>query len=163
MEISLEYTWKCGRLGQKQRDINWHSSKEMDMVEFLLSIRAWDECVWTGGWNGGPNGWAGVLGLIANGTINGTLDKYSYRPGRYSAFRSSLPVLYSKVRSLFFLPFHHLPSWGYIFRCSFNRRWINVHWFRCLSCSNPHSLRRLNDYCHTHWEISIHSSIGNYE
>ncbi|KAF8363884.1 hypothetical protein PRIPAC_90807 [Pristionchus pacificus] len=49
-----------------------------------------------GGWNGGPNGWAGVLGLIANGTINGTLDKYSYRPGRYSAFRSSLPVLYSK-------------------------------------------------------------------
>ncbi|GMT15054.1 hypothetical protein PFISCL1PPCAC_6351, partial [Pristionchus fissidentatus] len=49
-----------------------------------------------GGWTAGPNGWAGILGLIDNGTVNATLDKYSYRPGRYAAFRSSLPILYSK-------------------------------------------------------------------
>lgn len=74
-----------------------------------------------GGWNAGPNGWAGVLGLIANGTVNATLDKYSYRPGRYSAFRSSLPVLYSKVHTISRLPsLIYLPSAGYILRCSFH-------------------------------------------
>ncbi|GMR36907.1 hypothetical protein PMAYCL1PPCAC_07102, partial [Pristionchus mayeri] len=49
-----------------------------------------------GGWAAGPSGWTGVLGLISNGSVNATLDKYSYRPDRFREFRSSLPVLYSK-------------------------------------------------------------------
>ncbi|GMS84585.1 hypothetical protein PENTCL1PPCAC_6760, partial [Pristionchus entomophagus] len=49
-----------------------------------------------GGWTPGPSGWNGLLGMIDNGTINATLDKYSYRPVRFQTFRSSVPVLYSK-------------------------------------------------------------------